>query len=270
MKPKSIITLILCIILLPSLCACDLFEEEKEETLKTPPFDSLVEYRISEDEYILMIYDDYFENYGEWIRGDEVTRVVFNTDEDYWGLFAARYGIKNLCVRIKKLEAIYDSEDRFHGYATEKELAYTDEGYLNSKTLTMSESGETLTIQSITVTENYEGSFDWAPPDWKEFCTANEGERFVIREADLECDAATLTGTWKTGGVDVPVRIQFDEWYCKVHVFDVSGDEDREIFFGSGYLEDGVFVIDSFGGDMIYTGAFTEVRMLKLAPDQNG
>ena len=69
MRPKSIITPILCILLLLSLCACDLFEEEKEETPKTPFLDSLVEYRISDDEYILMIYDDYFSNYGEWRRG---------------------------------------------------------------------------------------------------------------------------------------------------------------------------------------------------------
>ena len=101
MKFTKILAGLLCIVLLLSLCSC--VQEESEETLKMPEIGSMVEYHISDTEYLRILYNDYYTNYGEWIKDGETTRLYIETDEDYWGLFASRYGITGLSIVIREL-----------------------------------------------------------------------------------------------------------------------------------------------------------------------
>lgn len=265
MKIKSFLLVFLCLCLLLSLCSC--VEEEMPETLEMPELGTLIEYRISENECFRVLFDDYYTNFGEWVKDGETTKVLFRTEEDYWGLLFSRYGITEL--RIYVSEFTLDGKYENGGYAlnAEKDIACTDEGFLNSTTFTMLDTGEVLQITDIVITENYEGDFDWATPEWKEFCAPAENTSYEIEQLSLRCDSATKAGEWITNGVSVPVKIVFDEWVCSVEIFDVSSGEEKRIFFGNGHMEDGVLVIDTCTSDMFYANTVTDLKITKTVTE---
>lgn len=257
MKFARFLICLLCIVLLLCLCSC--VEEESEETLKMPEIGSMVEYRISDTEYLRILYKDGYSNYGEWIKDGETTRLYVETEETYWGIFAARYGITKLNVVIRELT--FES----HNLDAGRVLATTDEGFLNSTTLTVAESGEILPITEIKVTENYEGNFDWATPEWKEFCSPRENEFYEIEKLSVKIDSVTRQGEWRTNGSIIPVKMVFDEWFCWAEIYDISGEQDKKVFLGKGHIENGVLIIDEMTSVMFYENSVTDIKITKTA-----
>lgn len=252
---KAIVSL-LCIALLVSFCSC--IEEESAETLKMPAIGSMIEYRISDTEYLKILYNDYYSNYGEWIKDEEVIKLYVSTDEDYWGLFATRYGIAKLNIAIRELTL----ED--HEFETGELLATTDEGFLNSTTLTLAQTGEVIRITKIDVAENYDGNFDWATPEWKEFRTPMENHFYEIEKLSVKFDSVTREGEWFTNDIIIPVKLVFDDWFCSVEIYDISVEQHKRIFSGNGHIEDGILIIDeATRSDMFYGNSVTEIKLIK-------
>lgn len=270
MRFRKIFLLVLAICLLLSLSSCFLKpEEEMPETLECPEENTMLEYRLGEDECLRVLYTEIpgsFYGYcyfGEWIKNGEEKKVCICINEKYWGILFSRNGITELTLSVHKLTLGAREWDGSYRLDVGEEIARTDEGFLNSTTLTMTETGEALNISDIKVTENYEGDFDWATPEWKAFCVAEENEVFEMEKLSLWCDGATKTGEWITNGVAVPVRIAFDKWLPAVEVFDISGEEEKRIFLGNGHLEDGVLVIDDYVGNMVYGNTVTDLTLTK-------
>ena len=258
MKLTKLFAAFLSAILLLSLCSC--VEEESEETLKMPPMGSMVEYRISDTEYLRVLYNDYDSNYGEWIKDGETTKLLFDTNEEYWGILSARYGITQLNISVSEL--IWGEYELEEGEV----LATTDEGFLNSTALTVAQTGEVLPIQNITVTENYEGNFDWATPEWKAFCSSKQNEYYEIEKLSVTINSVTREGEWVTNDITVPIKIVFDDWLCQAEIFDISDEDEKKIFFGKGHMEDGAFVIDEVVSTMFYENSVTDIKIKKISP----
>lgn len=254
---KILSSLLLCIILLLSLCSC--VEEESEETLKMPEIGSMVEYRISDTEYIIVLFNDYYSNYGEWIKDGEATKIFVDTNEVYWGIFTGRMGITELNIVISELTLEKSKVEKG------KILASTDEGFLNSTMFTIEETGEILQITNIKVSKNYEGNFDWATPEWKKFCSPKENEYYKIEKLSVKINSVTREGEWSTNEITVPVKIVFDEWFYSVEIFDISGEEDCLIFYGNGHIEDGALVIEKAWSRMFYENSVTDITITKVA-----
>ena len=256
MKFTKILAGLLCIVLLLSLCSC--VQEESEETLKMPEIGSMVEYHISDTEYLRILYNDYYTNYGEWIKAGETTRLYIETDEDYWGLFASRYGITRLSIVIRELTLGQ------HDFEIGKVLATSDEGFLNSTTLTIAQTYALLQITDIEVIENYEGTFDWASPEWKEFCSPKQNEFYEIEKLFVKINSSTCEGEWITNDISVPVKIGFDDWFYSVVIYDISGEQEKQIFCGKGHIENGVFVVDEIvSSNMFYENSVTDIKITK-------
>lgn len=255
MKPTRFLAIALCVVLLLSLCAC--MKEESEETLKRPEIGSMVEYRISDTEYLRVLYNDYYSNYGEWIRDGETIRLCVQTNIAYWGLFTARYGIRDLNLDIRELTLGKNEEEMG------KCLATTDEGFLNSTALTIAETGEVLPITDIRVTEHNARNFDWATPEWKEFCAPEENAYYEIEKLSVKINSATREGEWITNDITVPVKIVFHDWFCTVEIFDLSDQQEKRIFHGNGHMENGALVMDEIESDMFYGNSVTALTVTK-------
>ena len=119
--------------------------------------------------------------------------------------------------------------------------------------------------QSASLIENYEGNFDWATPEWKEFCSPEENEYYEIEKLSVKINSATCEGEWVINDITVPVKIVFGDWFCSVEIFDISGEQEKQIFFGKGHMEDGVFVIDETVIDMFYENSVTEIKIVKTS-----
>lgn len=273
MKTKHIFVIILCIALMLSLSSC--VEEESEETLASPEFDTMMEYRISDTEYIRLLYSNEYSGFGEWVKDGEIKKLFYDCEYKYWGILFSRMGVTEQIITIYEIEdlalASTPEEDGYsYRYVSggDKLIARLDEGLLNSTKVIMYGSNgeltdETLEISEINRIENYEGFFDWVTPEWEAFCASSEDAYYEIKELSLQFSSVTGQGEWITNGVAVPVRIEFDSLACNVRVFDISGEKEARILFGNGYMEEGDFVVDDFTSSMVYGDTVTELHITK-------
>lgn len=263
MKFTKVLATLLCIVLLLSLCSC--VEEESEETLKMPPDKSIVEYHISEDEYIRLYCGGI--PVGEWICGDEIKRVVFDFYEQYWGIFASRYGVTEFNVVIYELESL--EKECFLATAPNryspsygKQIAYFNEGMLNSTQITLCDTNEVIEISSIVVNENQQ-FFDWIASEWKVFCSADEQVNYKIENHDFEVSTASKKGEWGTNGTVIPIRIVLDELACFIEIYDISGETEKCILAGNGYMDNGKFIVEEFRSTMFYENSVQELTIIR-------
>ncbi|MBQ8163445.1 MAG: hypothetical protein IJZ93_03650 [Clostridia bacterium] len=162
MKIRKFLFLVMSICLILSLFSCTV-EEEQPQTLDAPSRNSMVEYKISENEYLRVLYTDYYANFGEWVKDGSITKVCLFTKEKTWGWLFNTQGITKLNIEVHELavETVTDDYGDKFSDKVGKKIAETDEGFLNSSTFTMIETGDVLQIENIEITENYEGTFDW-------------------------------------------------------------------------------------------------------------
>lgn len=275
---KRFLPIALCLCFLLSLCSC--IEEETEESLAVPELDAILEYRIDNDEYIRVAY---LTDMGVWVKGDEITRVYLEMEEDYWGIFASRWGITDVCIAIYEVEGmgketyLVRPTDRYLP-ALGRRIATMDEGYLNSTEIKFADTEETVTITDIRVTEGVtDDDLMYGTPEEllaflkPEVLSDPAAEVYYEMEnIPLRVSADTMRGTWETNGAKIPVRMELDEKVCHLRIYDTSGETEKCIFAGNGHMAvdditgqrlDDVLVIDDFCDSMFYEGTVTEVTV---------
>ena len=231
-----------------------------------PEVGTLLEYTMSDGSSLRVIYtagNPY--NFGEMTIDGEVRRVTVNVETEEYSITDQGIELDRITIEVWSLTMVSVDEHEIYYYSGGEDMGTLNEGFFNSTKFILPDHKdfEEVDIIDIKVTENYEGTFDWADPEWKEFCTPSDDTFYEIEELSLRFDAATRMGEWVTNGITVPVRLEFDPWLHHAMIYDVSGETENLIFYGTGYLEDGVLKIVYIRTNMIYGDTITEVSLFK-------
>ena len=231
------------------------------EDLEMPDDDCVIVYKISENEYIRILFssNSQFNYYGEWVKGDRTEAVYL---EHYIKPSMFGNGDGGLVCDIE----IFDPNEKYHIHSSSCNHTYSfEKGVMNSSYLINPKTEEKIPI-TFSVDKDLDFYFSWVSQTYIDFFNMND----KIYKEDSQSfwyDFEAQKGEWMVNGTVIPIKMEFTAITpidVTLRIYDASEEQEKEILFARGELiDENTFISQELSGTMFYENTVTEIKIVK-------